>query len=114
MRGKVCPPDRVPGRAGFPGQEDQTVNTDIHNLLGRARPHDRQRMKKLIERLGSPERDMEPSRVTISRVGGGGDETQVARWSGAELLALQTVPTSSAPPCCASGSRPGWRRPTPS
>ncbi len=64
------------------------MNTDIDSVLGRIRPRDRQRVDSLLQGILGPETATDLTRVTVSRVGGGGDETQVARWEPADQIDL--------------------------
>ena len=64
------------------------MNTDIDSVLGRIRPRDRQRVATLLEGLLHPAPGKDLNHVTISRVGGGGDETQIARWQPADQIDL--------------------------
>ena len=49
------------------------MNTDIDSVLGRIRPRDRQRVDSLLQGILGPETATDLTRVTVSRVGGGGD-----------------------------------------
>jgi len=64
------------------------MNADIDNVLECIRPRDRQRVDSLLQGILGPAAATNLTRVTVSRVGGGGDETQVARWEPADQITL--------------------------
>jgi len=64
------------------------MTSSIESALDRIRPRDRQRVANLLQGILGPHPETETARVTISRIGGGGDETQVARWEPADQVGL--------------------------
>jgi hypothetical protein len=64
------------------------MSSDVNNVLDRIRPRDRKRVADLLVGLLRPAPGADIGHVSISRVGGGGDETQVARWEPADQVAL--------------------------
>ncbi len=64
------------------------MNPDISNVLDLVRPRDRQRVDNLLQALLWPDPGTDPTRVTVNSVGGGGDESQIARWEPADQVGL--------------------------
>ena len=64
------------------------MNTNFDNMLDRIRPRDRERVNGLLRDLVDSRAHERPGHVTVSRVGGGGEETQVGRWEPADSVGL--------------------------
>ena len=56
------------------------MDTTIDDALDRIRPRDRGKVSGLLHDLADPGANAQTRHITVSRVGGGGVETQIARW----------------------------------
>ena len=65
------------------------MNANHDNLLDRIRPRDRDRMNGLLQHLLGPKATADLSHVTVSRVGGGGEESQAGRSDPADGVGLE-------------------------
>lgn len=65
------------------------MNANHDDLLDRIRPRDRDRMNGLLQQLLGPKATADLSHVTVSRVGGGGEESQAGRSDPADGVGLE-------------------------
>ena len=64
------------------------MDTTIDGVLDRIRPRDRGRVSGLLRGLTAPGTEEQTQHITVSRVGGGGEESQVGRWEPADGVGL--------------------------
>ncbi len=64
------------------------MDTTIDDVLERIRPRDRGRVSGLLHDLADPGAKPQTRHITISRVGGGGEESQVGRWEPSDGIGL--------------------------
>ena len=64
------------------------MDTTIDDVLDRIRPRDRGRVSGPLRGLSTPGTEAQTRHITVSRVGGGGEEIQVGRWEPADGLGL--------------------------
>ena len=64
------------------------MDTTIDDVLERIRPRDREKVCGLLEDLADPGTKLQTRHITVSRVGGGGEETQGGRWEPVDGVGL--------------------------
>ena len=64
------------------------MDTTIDDLLDRIRPRDRGKVSGLLHDLADPGTSVQIRHISVSRVGGGGEESQIGRWEPADGLGL--------------------------
>ena len=64
------------------------MDTTIDDVLDRIRPRDRGKVRSLLHDLADPGTNARIRHISVSRVGGGGEETQVGRWEPSDGIGL--------------------------